>query len=77
VELINSISGSVWRRGFLHYFWEFTGEVALVCEATFVANFGKALCGLDYFMAGLLDAEVTDVFLRCHVEACFELSKKW
>ena len=50
--------------------------MALVCEAAFVADLCEVFGGLDDVMAGFLDAEMTDVFFWCHVEACFEFSKE-
>ena len=55
LRLLNPISSSIGGWGFFHDFRELAGEVALVSEATFVADFGKAFGGLNNLVTGLLD----------------------
>ena len=46
--------------------------MALIGESACVADFGKVHSGLNDFVAGLLNFEVTHVLFRGHVETGFE-----
>ena len=50
--------------------------MALIREAALVANLCEAVSSLDYLVAGFLDSEMTDVFLRRHAEAGLEFSEE-
>ena len=73
---LEAVAGAVGFWGLFEDAGEFAGEVGLVGEAAVVADFGEGLGGADDEVGGFLDAEVTEVFLRRHVEGGFEFTKE-
>ncbi len=70
------VSRAIGGWWFLHDAGELAGEVGLVGEAAIESDLGEGSGGADDEVAGFLDAEVTQVFLRRHIEAGFEFTKE-